>query len=556
MGLKNYLQNRKYDKQVKNVNSAAKTLSSNGLGYSVTSGITGDKSRLSLKDLKKVNKAAHVMNYYSAGYYTGTAPVRRSSSEIKSVRYSPLKFANYRKVQEKTIKQLYSNAHLRAAVTGITRTLYDTRIQTEINRFDLGLTAEESQNWVSSTERRWNIDKELKSWDYYLDNNYAQIADIAKWSYIGLGEFFAIIRTHLKGDDRDPGISIQMISPFQVQTPIGKNITDGNYVDQGIEFNNKGIKVAIWVVHGSAFTDYKRIEINNKSGFKQVLHGFIQKEPGQIRGIPDAAKSWHEFMSIEDMLKFEMDSAKINSTISGSVSAQDANATPSARANLKNIGVSRLNGGSSWGGGSSIPLENKTGQDITYDVRAVDSGGFIVQNLPPGYQYKEHDTKRPNVNIPEFIEKDLEYIYTANFGMSVKVVTQRLEGSYNASKAAIDLTWKQSIEYYLKQFESDFDRDVYKAWVAFQVGSGKIIVSDWSSKRESWLGMRVITPTKPSLNPKVDAQTSDIRIENSTSNHEYECQVYNGTSFSENIERLKRENVAKAEAFSVLEDGK
>jgi capsid protein len=245
-------------------------------------------------------------------------------------------------------------------------------------------------------------------------------------------------------------------------------------------------------------------------------------------------------MSIADMLSFEMDSAKINSSISGSVSASDANAAPTSRANLDNLGRSVASGGAGWGNGNLVP--EQLGNETTYDVREVPAGGYIVQNLPPGYQYKEHDTKRPNVNIPNFIEKDLDYIFTANFGISVGVVTQVLEGSYNASKAKIDLSWKRAIEYYLKQFESDFDREIYRSWVAAKVGTGDIIVFDWAKKRESWLGMRTITPTKPSLNPLVDARTSDIRTANGTSNHEYESQLYNGSSYSENIERLTSEN--------------
>ena len=551
MGIRSFLNNRNGDKAVKNVNVAVGTLSKFNLGFSPTGGLVGDTAKLGKSDFKKINRAVKTMNYYSAGYFTKT--VTKKADDFKAARYAPLKFADYRKTQEKVLTQLYSSSHLRSAITAITRTLYDTRIQSEINRYDLGLTPEESQEWVKRTERIWRMDKDLKSWDYYFQNNYAQVADMAKLMYIGIGEFFAILRSHSKDETRKNNISIQLISPFQVQTPFtGAQIDDGNYVDQGIEFNEKGVEIAIHVAPAKSGEEWKRIAIHNENGFKQVIHGFIQKEPGQTRGIPDSAKSWHEFMSIADMLSFEMDSAKINSSISGSVSASDANAAPTSRANLDNLGRSAASGGAGWGNGAETP-EELTG-DVTYDVREVPAGGFIVQNLPPGYQYKEHDTKRPNVNIPNFIEKDLDYIFTANFGISVGVVTQVLEGSYNASKAKIDLSWKRAIEYYLKQFESDFDRDIYRSWVASKVGTGDIIVFDWFKKRESWLGMRAITPTKPSLNPLVDARTADLRTSNGTSNHEYESQLYNGTSYSENIERLNSENETLKIARDKLEN--
>jgi len=545
-----FFANRKFNKSVKKIDNAVSVLSNNGLGYSVTSGVVGNLGDLSAKNKVLVQKAAKTMQYYSAGYYTKT--VKKNHEDFKSARYVPLSFANYARVQAKTIKQLYTSSHLRAAVTAITRTLYDTRIQTEIDRYSLGLSVEEAQEWVKRTEKQWNFEKELKSWDYNYQNNYAQVADMAKHMYVGIGEYFAILRIDKKSV-RSNILSIQLISPFQVKTPIGGKIPDGHYIDQGIEFDKNNVEAAIWIAPAKIGNDWQRVPIHNKNGFKQVLHGFRQESPGQIRGIPDSSKSWHEFMSIEDMLRFEMDSAKINASVSGSVYASDGNTSESARANLNHLGASRSNGGAGFGGNKNegIPEDNA---DVTYDVREVPAGGFIVQNLPPGYNYKEHDTKRPNVNITNFIQKDLDYIYTANFGMADGVVTQVLEGSYNASKAKIDLTWKRSIEYNLKQFEADFDREIYRSWVAAKVGSGSIVVTDWADNRESWLGMKVITPTKPSLNPLVDAKTSDVRLDNGTTNHEIESQNYNGRSFSENVERLGPENEALKRAKQPLED--
>ena len=539
MGIKSFFTNRKGKKQIKSTYAAAETLSKYNLGFSPKGGLVGDTSRLSKKDFKKIDSAAKTMNYYSAGYFTKT--VTKTAEDFKAARYAPLKFAGYRKTQEKVMKQLYSSSHLRSAITAITRTLYDTKIQSEINRYDLNLTPEESQEWIKRTERMWKMEKSSKSWDYYFQNNYAQIADMAKLMYVGLGEFFAIIRAHSNDPMRKNNISTQLISPFQVQSPFGgSEIPDGNYIDQGIEFNAQDIEVAIHIAPAKTGEKWHRIPTHNENGFKQVIHGFIQKEPGQIRGIPDSAKSWHEFMSIDDMLSFEMDSAKINSSISGSVSASDANATPTSRGNLDQIGRSTQSGGAGWGNGNLTP-EDLT-DDVTYDVREVPAGGYIVQNLPPGYQFKEHDTKRPNVNIQNFIEKDLDYIFTANFGISVGVVTQVLEGSYNASKAKIDLSWKRAIEYTKGQFESDFDRELYRSWLAAKVGTGDIIVFDWAKKRESWLGMNVVTPTKPSLNPLVDAKTATARIADGTSNRDYESMLYNGTGYGENVERLNSEN--------------
>jgi capsid protein len=546
LGLRSWSKKREWQKARSKVDSAVTVFSTLGLGYSVTSGIVGDKSGLNTKQLKQLNRAAQTMGALKAGYYKDS--VKKNATDLKAKRYAPMKFKSYAKMQSKTFKQLYSSSHLRAAVTCITRTLYNTRIQSVIDRYELGLTPEESQEWVKKTERKWRIDTELKDWDEYFENNYAQQADVCKNSYIGIGEFFAILRLYGKTSGRNTNVSVQVISPFQVMTPFATTITDGNYIDQGIEFDRLGQKVAIHICPGRQGEEWNRITIYNENGFKQVLHGFIQKEPGQIRGIPDAAKSWHEFMSIADMLKFEMDSAKINATIAVSISA-DSNTTPSSRANLNDLQQTLKSGGASFGGDATDEVSSSSAE-VNYDIREVTQGGFVVQNFPPGYKVDSHDTKRPNVSIPEFIEKDLEYIYTANFGLSVVLVKQRFDNAYNASKGAIDLSWKQGIEYYLRQFESDFDRPIWNAWLSAKVATGKITVLDWGNpeKRTAWSGMQVMVPSKPSLNPFQEAKASSLRSSDGTSNRDFESISYNGNTASENAERLLIENKELADA--------
>ena len=181
-----------------------------------------------------------------------------------------------------------------------------------------------------------------------------------------------------------------------------------------------------------------------------------------------------------------------------------------------------------------------------------------MQNFTPGYKYQEHSTSRPNLNIPAFIEKNLEYTHPATYGLSTNLVSMKFEGSYNASKGKIDISWKTGVEYYLKQFTSDFHRPRYKAWLNGKIATGEIVAPGWEDikKRNAWSSMSIITPAKPSLNPLQEAKAGEIRVGMAASTGEYEAQQQTGTSFDENIDRIIIENPKLKEAFPVEEENK
>ena len=130
---------------------------------------------------------------------------------------------------------------------------------------------------------------------------------------------------------------------------LNNKLPNGNYIEKGIEYNKKDQEVAIFICPTSFGEPYVRIPFKNSNGFTQVQHGFISKEPGQKRGLPDSAYSWHEWMNIRDLARFEMESARINSTISGTVTA-DSNAQPGGQQG----GLEYLGKPAGWGGINTI----------------------------------------------------------------------------------------------------------------------------------------------------------------------------------------------------------
>jgi capsid protein len=148
----------------------------------------------------------------------------------------------------------------------------------------------------------------------------------------------------------------------------------------------------------------------------------------------------------------------------------------------------------------------------------------------------------------------MEYITPNVSGLSIVTTKQLFGGSYNASKGANDLSWSNGIVYHLKQFESDFHRPNYAAWLNAKIAAGLVSAPGWDNKykRAAWSDMSIIIPPKPSLNPLNEAKAGKVRVDESFSNREYESQQITGTSSEENAERLKFENEKLAAARKPL----
>ena len=572
----------KWTRAKNKVNKAVNVFSKHGMGFSLAdaldktgkTGIVGNTRLLTKKENKQLIKAADVMTRNSAGFFR--KPARQTfdnKTPLNVGHFLPLSMADYLEVQEKTFKQYAESMHLRAPIEFLKRTIFDARLQSIPNRRVLGIDVEASQEWRALTESLWRSEKNSKDWDEAKQNDYPQISNMAYYHYKAIGEFFAVRRPFFKDDNRLTNLSIQLFSPFQIQSPIfarwanvsfrnpdnhivivnvaqfHSDLPEGNYIDSGIEYNNKNQEVAIFIAPVTFGDPWTKVDIVTDTGFQQVLHGFIQTEPGQKRGITPSALSWHEYCNIRDLTVFELQSARLNSTISGTVTA-DSNAQPNGKVPMNDLGDKPPG----WASESPTDEALDPLQPTSYEVREVNDGGYIVQNFTPGYKYTEHNTNRPNTNIPIFIEKNLEYAYPADFGLSVTLVNQRLEGSYNASKGKIDLSWKMGVEFELKQFTSDFHRPNYAAWLNGKIASGEIPAPGWEDIRirNAWSGVNIITPPKPSMNPKQEAEGARLRLGAGLSNGELESQNLTGTSFDENAERRKMENEKLVEANEPL----
>ncbi len=147
--------------------------------------------------------------------------------------------------------------------------------------------------------------------DAGLRMHFGQIQYLTKLSMLRYGEYFVLLPM-IKDRHRPYSLACQVIHPLRVKTPTDK-INTGNIRD-GIELGDYGQPIAIWIKKSSesnalalADTSKNFIRVPVRVGHRwQVLHGFVAKDPEQVRGWPFFAPAMKYFRDFNDLLNAEL----------------------------------------------------------------------------------------------------------------------------------------------------------------------------------------------------------------------------------------------------------
>jgi capsid protein len=264
-------------------------------------------------------------------------------------------------------------------------------LQSLPSRFALKVSAEQASAHAADIEALFNLVRTQKSCSFDNTLNFDELSILARWSWDIFGEYFAIFRYDGKGVSP---VNIQLINPLLVKTPPD---TKNRSIKDGIEFQGKK-RVAFWVEEKSidgASVKHRRIPFKTSAGLTVGVHGFDAQVPGQHRGTPKLAPVFHELERIQAALRYEIDSFATNASIAMAVQRKEA------VINNEKIKAAIAGGGD---------LRNSTPGQIDSTAVFTDKGGHVIQNGEPGEEFVSFDTKRPNVNGPEFIKSMIVFI--------------------------------------------------------------------------------------------------------------------------------------------------
>jgi lambda family phage portal protein len=339
-------------------------------------------------------------------------------------------------------------------------------------------------------------------------------------------------------------LSIQFLLPEQVQTPTDKATelaakTAGRRIVDGVEIDAMGRELAVHITEEETRKS-TRIPVSGASGRRFVLHPIVADTLGAVRGTPLLAPLIHELQKITDYTVAEIEAAVINAVMAVWVKPGPDAPASRALAGIQKRGAAQPEGSSGGTGPSQASF---------------DKPGLIIQTLKAGEEVVSFDSKRPNVNFGEFV-RHITRSLSASVGIPIEVLEQSFNANYSASRASLLLFWT-AVEKYRDQTASQFLGPIFEAWFAEEVTAGRInapgFVGSSPVIRRAWLNCQWIGASQPSIDPLKEADAVSKRQEMGHTTREREAQKYNGSDYSENVRRLKQENVELAEANAPLQ---
>lgn len=433
--------------------------------------------------------------------------------------YSPeyLLGLNVDQLQRKALQIWWDSVHARGAINQLNTLTTNTglRVQSTPARAVLGLEIGDTQAVAAQIEGYFDLVRQQKRCSHDGRHTFNELEIIGRRCWDVFGEVFCILRY-----DR-LGVNMQLVNPLAVKSPPS---ISGVTVDRGIRFSN-GRPVGFYVeTIEQGHQEYKYIPFVGAGGKRQGIHCADIQTPEQVRGLSRLAPSFHEFKRILQALKLELDTMTTHATVA-MVITRDKPV----------MDENRL--GKAFGAVSTTNAAPTSTDQIDSDRITTNTGGMVIQDFKPGEKIDTLDTNRPNVNIPVFIDKQMEWIGPA-IGLPATIWKMLLNSNYMASRGEMEMAWKSfAVEVY--RFSTSFEQEFYNAVVAHMVGTGRIVLLGWSDPeaKEAWLSAVWRGTPMPRLNPLQEEKATTERIKNFTSTRESESQKSTGTSFENNMER-------------------
>jgi capsid protein len=356
------------------------------------------------------------------------------------------------------------------------------------------------------------------------------------------GETFVILR-YSSGSSRMSPVSLQFVLPEQVTQPGNADITAararGNVVKCGIELTQEGEEIAVFLcedpIKSPSLTT--RIPFFGTDGRRFVIHTALIDSVGCVRGTPSIAPYVHELQKITDASVSELEAMVVNSlfavqhiTEAGSAKGSNpAKALAEARARVS---------------GSTYNEQDDLGKGLS------NFPGLMV-NPASGNKLESFDTKRPNLNVNEFIRNVFKSIAAAE-GVGIAIADMEHNASYSAARGALLQFWTK-IEILRDQAASQFWNVVYEAWFREEVSARRVKASlKTPIMTAAWLNCTWLGSSMPSINPLPEVQAVERRQALGHTTGQREAMKYNGSDFTENVSIQKTENKELSESRSPI----
>ena len=394
-------------------------------------------------------------------------------------------------------------------------------------------------------EARFMVYANSKECDYLKEKTLHELAlDTYQGEFLG-GDMLVIIRF----DDNGP--NIQLLSGDHVCNPgldeISKVEERKNYVEHGIEIDEKGAHVAYFVKtkQKNDIDKYERIPAKGVKTGKRLAWLISGKKicPDHLRGVPAMAQSLEKINKLDRYVEAAVTNAEQGAKIVYSIEHQEYS---SGESPLDQVVARKRNPGilSNANGDESNPTVLADG--LANRITETTSGQTF--NLPNGASLKAFDSKI-ETNFGEFHSTVFKSI-SAGVDVPPEVAMQEYNSNYSASRAAIN-SFGYIIVINRQKFANDFYIPFYKLWLEWQVLNKKITAPGYIENitnfmvTESYTQCRFTGKNMPHIDPlkEIKAVREMLGIDGATPliSREQAVEMLNAGQWDENFMKYMEE---------------
>ena len=393
-------------------------------------------------------------------------------------------------------------------------------------------------------ESRFMVYANSKECDFLKEKSLHELAlDFYQGAFLG-GDVLAVVRFDKLGPN------VQFISGEHISNPqldsqyVTYAQSKGNFIDQGIEVDEKGKHIAYFVntkPKKQGIVEYERIPaVGEKSGKRLAwLISGKKISPDHLRSVPALSQSLEKINKLDRYTEAAVTKAEQAAKIVYSIEHQEYSTGESP---LDQI-VARKRGESTPPDNNVVALADGLAN------RIAETTGGQTFNMTQGSHLKSFDSSI-ETSFTDFNNTIFNQI-SAGADVPPEVAIQQYNSNYSASRAAIN-SFGYIIIINRNKFANDFYIPFYKLWLEFEILNNKIVAPGYLENiknfmiTESYSQCRFTGKNMPHIDPlkEIKAVREMLGINGAIPliSREQATEMLNAGQWDENFMKLMEEN--------------
>ncbi len=440
---------------------------------------------------------------------------------------------------------LYARGMVRRLVTNVINT--GLHLEAVPEESLLGLEPDDLADWSEDTENRFALwGKNPKLCDDAEQRTFGELQATAKMEALIEGDVLVVLV-----QDRATGLPrVKLVPGSAVQSPINQiglenKLASGNRVEHGVEVDASGRQVAYWIRKPDVFgigTFERLAAVGRRSGRRIAwLHYGNERRVGAVRGQPLLGLVLQSLNEIDKYRDSVQRKAVINAILAMFIQ-RDAE-------NLPTLPMS----------GGAIRRGVDTTVDSTGATRSFKAEefhpGLVIEELNVGETPVGFSSQGTDEKFGDFEEAIIQSVAWAN-EIPPEILRLSFSSNYSASQAAIN-EFKMYLNKERTSFGDNFCQPIYVDFLITQVLQQRIIapgfLESWRDAMRydefgAWISADWSGHIKPAVDPSKLVKSYKEQIEAGLMTRDRASRELNGSKYSKNVQKLRRENEQLAEA--------